>query len=77
MGSAITSPDHLDLLIETAPAWALIGLSAPVQRLRNDARLELAQHVIARLSERMDEPCQLALPLASSRKRKPGLSNAP
>ena len=64
MGAAFTSPDELAALIETAPGWALVGLTAPIQRLRDDARLELAYHVITKLEARFDDPTQLALPLA-------------
>lgn len=63
MGSAIT-PERIAALIEDAPAWALIGLTAPREGLREDARREVAQHVYSALYQPIDgERAQLALPL--------------
>ena len=44
MASMIT-PERIAAIIEDAPAWALIGLTAPQEGLRADARLEVAQFV--------------------------------
>jgi hypothetical protein len=57
-------PDAVTDAIATAPAWALLALTAPVQRLREDGRREVAEHVCARLCEasRANRD-QLALPL--------------
>ncbi|MGC5799829.1 hypothetical protein J4O76_22540 [Sphingomonas sp. NFX23] len=49
-------------LIEDAPAWALVGLTAPREGLRADARLELAQHVYSALFPVNVEAAQMALP---------------
>ena len=36
-------------LIEQAPGWALVGLTVPQERLRADARREVAEHVYSAL----------------------------
>lgn len=59
MTPAIT-PDALSSAIETAPAWALLGLTVPSERLREDALREVAEHVCQALAARRR---QLALPL--------------
>jgi hypothetical protein len=46
--------------IQTAPAWALLGLTVPSERLREDALREVAEHVCATLASERD---QLPLPL--------------
>ena len=48
-----------------APAWARVGLTAPSERLREDAAAELAQTVIAALEkpETIYDARQMALPL--------------
>jgi len=56
------TPDLIANALETAPAWALVGLTMPHQRLREDARHEVAQHLISALSH-VDDRNQLALPL--------------
>ncbi|MES3055861.1 hypothetical protein O6V14_09480 [Sphingomonas faeni] len=48
MASVIT-PERIAAIIEDAPAWALIGLTAPREGLRADARLEVAQFVYGAL----------------------------
>lgn len=63
MASTIT-PERIASLIEEAPAWALVGLTAPRERLREDARREVAQHVYSALYQPLDvDRAQLALPL--------------
>jgi hypothetical protein len=56
--------DQIAASLDTAPAWAKIGLTMRSERLREDALRELAQHVHTSLYEppRRDEG-QLALPL--------------
>lgn len=58
------TPDTIADLIETAPGWALLALTAPAERLREDGRRELATHVYSALYRpiRTDRE-QLALPL--------------
>jgi hypothetical protein len=63
MASVITAERIADL-IEQAPGWALVGLTVPQERLRADARREVAQHVYSALYRPMDvEAGQLRLPL--------------
>lgn len=44
MGGVITA-ERIALLIDGAPTWAVIGLTADDKILRAAARLEVAQHV--------------------------------
>jgi UDP-N-acetyl-D-mannosaminuronic acid transferase (WecB/TagA/CpsF family) len=63
MASVITAERIADL-IEQAPGWALVGLTVPQERLRADARREVAEHVYSALYQSMDvEAGQLRLPL--------------
>jgi hypothetical protein len=63
MASLITAERIADL-IEQAPGWALVGLTVAQERLRADARRELAEHVYSALYRPMDvEAGQLRLPL--------------
>jgi hypothetical protein len=63
MASVITAERIADL-IEQAPGWALVGLTVPQERLRADARREIAQHVYSALYQPLDvETGQLPLPL--------------
>ena len=63
MASLITAERIADL-IEQAPGWALVGLTVPQERLRADARREVAQHVYSALYRPMDVAAgQLRLPL--------------
>lgn len=56
--------DTLAAALAEAPAWALIGLTAPRDTLRDDAAHEVAHHVIATLSRPPRAPAgQLPLPL--------------
>jgi hypothetical protein len=58
------TPESIASTIETAPAWALLALTAPVERLREDGRREIAQHVYSTLYRAVDvDRAQLALPL--------------
>lgn len=62
MGGVIT-PERIAALIKDAPGWALVGLTAPREGLRADARLEVAQHVYSALYQPVDaEAAQMALP---------------
>ena len=63
MASLITAERIADL-IEQAPGWALVALTVPQERLRADARREVAEHVYSALYRPMDvEAGQLRLPL--------------
>jgi len=63
MASVITAELIADL-IEQAPGWALVGLTVPQERLRADARREVAEHVYSALYQPIDvEAGQLRLPL--------------
>ena len=51
-------------LIEQAPGWALVGLTLPQERLRANARREIAKHVYSALYRPLAaETGQLPLPL--------------
>lgn len=63
LASLITAERIADL-IEQAPGWALVGLTVPQERLRADARREVAEHVYSALYRPLDiEAGQLRLPL--------------
>jgi hypothetical protein len=63
MASVITAERVADL-IEQAPGLALVGLTVPQERLRADARREVAEHVSSSLYQPLDvETGQPALPL--------------
>ena len=63
MASVITAELIADL-IEQAPGWALVVLTVPQERLRADARREVAEHVYSALYQPIDvEAGQLRLPL--------------
>jgi len=63
MASVITAERIADL-IEQAPGWALVALTVPQERLRADARREVAEHVYSALYQPVDiEARQLPLPL--------------
>lgn len=56
--------DRIADALTNAPAWALIGLTAPRETLRHDAANEVAHHLIAALSRPPAAPAgQMALPL--------------
>lgn len=58
------TPNTIAAALETAPAWALLALTIPSDRLREDARAEVAAHVMAALvREDAASRDQLALPL--------------
>lgn len=61
----IITPGAIAAAMETAPAWAQIGLTAPREGLRDDARLEVARHLYSALYQpsRADMAAQLSLPL--------------
>lgn len=58
------NPDTIANAIADAPGWALVGLTVPSERVREDAARELATHLYQRL---YDAPIaaqgQLRLPL--------------
>jgi hypothetical protein len=63
MASVIT-PERIADLIEQAPGWALVALTVPQERLRADARREVAEHVYSALYQPLNvETGQLPLPL--------------
>jgi hypothetical protein len=63
MASVITAERIADL-IEQAPGWALLALTVPQERLRADARREVAEHVYSALYQPLNvKTGQLALPL--------------
>ena len=50
--------------LESAPAWAVLGLSVRSERLRHDARDGLARFLVERLNAHPPaDPGQLTLPL--------------
>ena len=59
------STQEIASMLEDAPAWALLGLTAPSARLRDDARREVAEHLLRRIggSASVADADQLALPL--------------
>lgn len=63
----MTQPDPSSLAqsLLLAPAWARVGLTAPVQRIREQAAAELAQTIIGALegSTAPTDARQMALPL--------------
>lgn len=62
MGGVITA-ERIASLIDDAPAWALIGLAAPGDRLRAAAQLEVAQHVYSGLFQPLTaDATQIPLP---------------
>lgn len=62
MAGVITAERIVDL-IEQAPVWALVGPTGPQERLRADARREVAQHVYSSFYKPLDiEAGQLRLP---------------
>ena len=61
--AGVISPERIAAIIKDAPAWALIGLTAPHEGVRADARLEIARHVYGTLYQPVDaETAQMALP---------------
>ena len=62
--SSFITPERIGELIAQAPAWAKIGLTVANERLREDAQLELAQHVYSALYQPLNtDTGQLRLPL--------------
>lgn len=62
--SSVITPERIGELIAQAPAWAKIGLTVANERLREDAQLELAQHVYSALYQPLNTDIgQLRLPL--------------
>jgi len=60
----VITAERIADLIEQAPGWALVALTVPQERLRADARREVAEHVYSALYQPLNvETGQLALPL--------------
>ena len=59
----LINPDTIRTALTDAPAWALIGLTMPSDRLRADAERELATHLYERLCTSSAAETQLPLPL--------------
>jgi len=61
----IITPDAIARALDTAPGWAKVALTVPQERLREDARREVAQHVYSALFQGVstDNGTQLPLPL--------------
>lgn len=60
------SPERVAELLEQAPVWARLGLTAPNARTREAATISLAHFVCAKLGDPpapTKDPAQLALPL--------------
>ncbi|GAA0456845.1 MULTISPECIES: DUF6771 family protein [Sphingomonas] len=56
--------DTIAEALATAPGWAKIGLTMPQERLREDARREMARHVYSTLYKPASvDTAQLPLPL--------------
>ncbi|PTM44688.1 hypothetical protein C8J24_2895 [Sphingomonas aerolata] len=62
MGGVITA-ERIALLIDGAPTWAVIGLTAQDEGLRAAAQLEVAQHVYGGLFQPLNpNGAQMPLP---------------
>ncbi len=60
----LINPDAIANALATAPGWAQIALTVPQERLREDARLEVANHLYATLYHPVSiDTAQLPLPL--------------
>ena len=58
------TPDTIAEALDGAPAWAKLGLTVPSERVREDARREMARHVYETLYRPMrTDRDQLRLPL--------------
>lgn len=55
------APEIADTIL-SAPAWARVGITAPSERLRQEAALELARSILGEEGHRED-PAQLRLML--------------
>jgi hypothetical protein len=60
----VITPDTIAEALATAPGWAQIALTVPQERLREEARREVAHHVYSTLYEPAAvDTGQLPLPL--------------
>jgi hypothetical protein len=60
----IITAERIAELIDQSPDWAIAGLTSPQERLREDARREVARHVYDALYHPLClETAQLKLPL--------------
>lgn len=58
------TPETIAEAISTAPAWAKVALTVPQERLRENARREMAEHVYGALYGSVEpDAAQLPLPL--------------
>lgn len=58
------TPADIAATIDTAPAWTKIGLTMPVQRLREDSLMEMARHLHSALyAVPLSDSRQIPLPL--------------
>lgn len=48
------TPKRIAEALDVAPAWAVIALTMPGERLRNDARRELGEHIYHLLFDAAD-----------------------
>jgi hypothetical protein len=61
---ASITPERIAGIIAEAPGWALVALTVPQERLRDDARRELGQYVYSALYQPTEiETAQLCLQL--------------
>lgn len=69
--SAPASSEQIVALLETAPGWCRVGLTAPSAQLRTQAVRELAAYIATGLvpsAEGAPDSRQLALPIAGAAK---------
>ena len=58
------TPERIAEIIARAPGWALVALTVPQDRLREDAQRELGEHVYSALFQPIEvETAQLSLQL--------------
>jgi hypothetical protein len=61
---ASITPERIAEIIADAPGWALVALTVPQERLRQDARRELGHYVYSALYQPIEvETAQLSLQL--------------
>lgn len=61
--SAAYSALQIASLLELAPGWVRVGLTAPDERIRRDAVQHLAEYIAIGLERSCDHRNQLVLPL--------------
>ena len=60
-------PSSIAQALLSAPGWARVGITAPNERLREDAALELAKAVLGEDPGEMPRDDQMRLPLDGAR----------